>query len=267
MCELYPDKPSEISAVINLGKRSEELLGKTISSLTDLLAQLSSSGLSDLLSPSPSNERDFTSTRKLIERNDVFYLGNNTLNDPSLGRVLVTLFLADLAATAGDNYNFMTDNKRKVLVIIDEASDACCEALLALLSKARGAGIGLVLATQSLEDFTSRLGSEAERERLLANIMTKYTMQVRDQKSCEWLSKQTFTSSLITKSRTRAVSTNSQNLLLDGMALGERENVVHDVPLVSPDMFARLPRGEAFITCQGGRIVKIRTIYVKEEEA
>ncbi len=266
LCNQFEEKPSELTNLIDYAKKPEELLDKTISSIKGFLSHFTTKELGNLLSPSQSNELDFTNTRKLIQRNDVFYLGTDALQDVSIASTLGAFFLTDLASTAGDIYNYEKGKKRKVLVVIDEASEVCCDALIALLSKARGAGIGLLLATQSLEDFTSRLGSEAEKNRVLANITNRVVMRVQDVATCEWFSGQVPSTSIKTKSRTRTISTNSNDLLLNGLVIGERENVTIGVPIVSSDLYIRLPKGEAFATIQGGRIYKIRIPYIYEKE-
>lgn len=265
-CDQLDEKPSELTALIDYARKSDERIDKTISAAKDFLAQLTVGELGSLLSPSPSSGRNFLSIRKLIERNSVFYLGTDALQDVSLARALSSLFLTDLASTAGDIYNYECGKKRKVLVVVDEASEACCEALTSLLSKARGAGIGLVLATQSLEDFTARLGSNSEKNRVLANISTRIVMRLQDTASCQFFSDQVARTSIKTRSRTRTAANTSENLLLDGVSIGDRENVTIGVPMIAPDLYARLPKGEAFVICQGGRIFKIRIPFIHQNE-
>ena len=266
LCDRFEKKPSELTTLIDFARKTDERLDKTISPAKDVLAQFTVGKLGTLLSPSLSSEKDCFTVRKLIERNSVFYLGTDALQDVSLARSLSAFFLTDLASAAGDIYNYEPGEKRKVFVVIDEASEACCEALTALLGKARGAGISLILATQSLEDFTARLGSKAEMNRVLANITSRIVMRIQDSASHNWISDQIAQASIKTRSRTRTSANGAANLPLDGVSIGERENVTIGVPLIAPDLYAQLPKGEAFVICQGGRIFKTRFPYISQNE-
>ena len=175
--------------------------------------------------------------------------------------------MTDLAAEAGDIYNYAVANgekPRKVLVIVDEASEVCCDAMLAMLSKSRGAGLGLVLATQSVADFVSRFGKTADKDRVLANIMTRIVMRLQDDESRRAFTLDGPKTSLYTKARSRGVSTTSESLLLDGMNLGERETEVPNMPLIDPNLFTSLPKGEAFVMTSAGFVTKIRVPYIHE---
>lgn len=261
------EKPSELLNVIDLARKTDERVDKTLSGVKDFLAQFSEGDLGALLSPSENSRKAFTDAHQVIARNSVFYFAADPLHQKGLGRKLGELFMTDLAAEAGDIYNYAVANgekPRKVLVIVDEASEVCCDAMLAMLSKSRGAGLGLVLATQSVADFVSRFGKTADKDRVLANIMTRIVMRLQDDESRRAFTQDGPKTSLYTKARSRGVSTTSESLLLDGMNLGERETEVPNMPLIDPNLFTSLPKGEAFVMTSAGFVTKIRVPYIHE---
>ena len=244
-------KSPEVTSVIDLAHRSDAILDKTITSIKDLLGQLTRDGYAPLLSPSFGNPKAFTDTRKLVARNAVFYLGTDTLKDQSMARTLGALFLTDLASVAGDIYNEGGKTNKKIAVIVDEASEVCCDALIALLSKARGAGIAVVVATQSIADFTARLGSEAQTDRVLANVATRIVMRLQDSTSRKFFAEKGPVASIYTKTRSHAVTATSESLLPQGMNHGERETELPHVPLIESHWLTSLPDGESFMTSSG----------------
>lgn len=261
------DKPSELLNVIDLARKTDERVDKTLSGVKDFLAQFSEGDLGALLSPSETSVKAFTDAHQVIARNSVFYFAADPLHQKGLGRKLGELFMTDLAAEAGDIYNYAVANgekPRKVLVVVDEASEVCCDAMLAMLSKSRGAGLGLVLATQSVADFVSRFGKTADKDRVLANIMTRIVMRLQDDESRRTFTQDGPKTSLYTKARSRGVSMTSESLLLDGMNLGERETEVPNMPLIDPNLFTSLPKGEAFVMTSAGFVTKIRVPYIHE---
>lgn len=257
---------SDVTAVVDLAHKSDEILDKTISGLKDLLAQLTRDDFEHLLSPSAENTTAFTDTGKLIARNAIFYLRTDALKDSSLAHTLGTLFLTDLASVAGDIYNRKLTNNKKVLIVVDEASEVCCDAMIALLSKARGAGMGLILATQSIADFTARLGSEAQTNRVLANVMTRFVMRLQDGDSRDFFAEKGPVASIFTKSRSHAVSATSDSVLPQGMNHGERETELPFIPLITPHLLSSLPNGESFAMTSAGYVTKLYMPQIVREK-
>ena len=88
----------------------------------------------------------FSNVRDLIAQNKVVYIGLDALTDSSLARAVGTMLLADIRAVAGAKYNF-ADVTGKIRLFVDEAAEVCCEPLIQMLNKGRGAGLIITVAT------------------------------------------------------------------------------------------------------------------------
>jgi conjugal transfer pilus assembly protein TraD len=88
--------------------------------------------------------------------------------------------LADLMSFIGQKYAFDDAagfSKGRLTVIVDEVADALAPESVNLLNKARGAGLSMVMAGQSLADLEVALGSSADARRALANMGTFLTLR------------------------------------------------------------------------------------------
>jgi hypothetical protein len=88
--------------------------------------------------------------------------------------------LADLMSYIGRKYAFDDAagfSKGRLTVIVDEVADALAPESVNLLNKARGAGLSMVMAGQSLADLEVALGSSADARRALANMGTFLTLR------------------------------------------------------------------------------------------
>ena len=144
-------------------------------SLTPILTKLSAGDIGPLLSPDYQDVRDerpIFNSRKLIDGGYVAYLGLDALSDASVAEAIAAMMLADLAATAGEIYNYEDPRatKRKIHVICDEWGDVVCEPIIQLANKARGANVVLYLAGQTFSDLAVKMGNPQKAKRVLGNM-------------------------------------------------------------------------------------------------
>lgn len=162
---------------------------KMIASLTPVLTMLTSSELGPLLSPDVNeltDQRPITDLSRVINSGQVCYIGTDSLTDGIVGSALGSLFLSELAAIGGNNYNYI-DDIRPINVFIDEAAEIVNDSLIQLLNKGRGAGFHCVLATQTFADFTARTGSDAKTRQILGNINNRIILRVLDAETQEYV--------------------------------------------------------------------------------
>ena len=155
---------------------------KMVASLLPVLNMLTSGSLGDLLAPDPNNiddPRKMTDLAKIIERREVAYFGLDALSDSLVGSAIGAILLSDLAAVAGQRYNYGKD-LAPVHLFIDEAAEVMNDPCIQLLNKGRGASIHITIATQTFADFTARLGSEAKARQVLANVNNLIALRVLD---------------------------------------------------------------------------------------
>ena len=171
--KVMPESPcTDVEGLISLFEHDRAHYGKMIATLLPALGMLTGGPLARLLSPDPmdiDDLRPYTHTANLIEQNKVMYFGLDSLSDPMVGKAIGQLLLADLAAVAGDRYNYSLNDEKPINLFVDEAAEVLCPQLLSLLNKGRGAKFRLYVATQTLADFEAQLGSEAAAQQFIDN--------------------------------------------------------------------------------------------------
>jgi len=248
-----------LEGLITMVQHDRVHFSKMVASLIPMLGMLTSPPLDALLSPDPTDADDprpLTDTARLIENNQVAYIGLDSLTNATVGSAIGSLLTADLTAAFGTRYNFASQF-RPVTIVIDEAAEALNEPLIAMLNKAGGGGARLVLATQTLGDLEARLGSEAKARQVLGNVNSLIAGRVRDAKTQQYIAEG------LPKTRVRVVqpsqgatSDASHPVLFSG---GYQEAVQEtEAALFAPEWLGLMPNLEYIGTLGGGRIIKAR---------
>lgn len=95
--------------------------------------------------------------------------------------------LADLAAVAGDHYNYGIKTLTPVNLFIDEAAEVLNQPAIQLMNKGGGADFRVTIATQTFADFASRLGDENKARQVLANTNNKIALRVLDSETQKYI--------------------------------------------------------------------------------
>jgi conjugal transfer pilus assembly protein TraD len=236
---------------------------RMIASLFPVLNMLTSGSLGPLLSP-PKHDTETTpsNTASIIRFGSVAYLGLDSLTDSMVGSAIGSILLSDLAAVAGDRYNYGIGT-RPVTIFIDEAAEVINDRFIQLLNKGRGAGIKMVVATQTFADFAARTGSVAKARQVLANINNVIALRVLDAETQKY-----FTDGLpMTKVkgliRDQSTSAGSSDPLVYSASAGERM-VEQETELFPPALLGNLPNLEFVAKLSGGRVWKGRVPILGE---
>jgi conjugal transfer pilus assembly protein TraD len=213
-----------VDGVANLFEHERVHFSKMIASLMPILNMLTSADLGPLLSPDAADTRDprrLTSMAECIDRAQVAYLGLDSLSDTMVGSAIGSILVADLAAVAGDRYNYGVGLK-PVNVFIDEAAEVVNDPFIQLLNKGRGAGLRLTVATQTFADFAARTGSEAKARQVLGNINSLIALRVLDAETQQYITDSLPKARLRSLMLTQGSTTSSHNPLLYTGNVGER---------------------------------------------
>jgi conjugal transfer pilus assembly protein TraD len=179
----------EIDQVISMASMDEEYFGRIAGSLKTILAKLTSQAVGFLLCPEdvplPESLAGQDAPQKLswetIDRERLvvyFFLGS--LIGPDSASATARMSLADLMSYVGRKYAFDDASgfsRRRLTVVVDEVADALAPESVNILNKARGAGLSMVMAGQSLADLEVALGSSADARRALANMGSFITLR------------------------------------------------------------------------------------------
>src|SRR5579859_3547330 len=179
----------EIDQLIAMASMNKEYFGKISGSLRTILAKLTSESIGYLLCPEdvplPESLRgqdapQTLSWQSIDKERLVVYFFLGSLIGPDSASATARMCLADLMSFIGRKYAFDDASgfaKRRLTVIVDEVADALAPESVNLLNKARGAGLSMVMAGQSLADLEVALGSSADARRALANVGSFLTLR------------------------------------------------------------------------------------------
>lgn len=190
----------EIDQMIAMASMDEEYFGKIAGSLRTILAKLTSSQIGYLLCPEDvplpaalaGKDAPPTLSWKSIDHERLvvyFFLGS--LIGPDSASATARMCLSDLSSYVGRKYAFddaADFAKRRLTVIVDEVADALAPESVNILNKARGAGLSVVMAGQSLADLEVALGSAADARRALANVGSFLTLRAANPDDAKFFS-------------------------------------------------------------------------------
>lgn len=272
----YRDKarviaPSEVvEGLIGAYEHDREHMGKMLVSLAPVLKQLTSGALNGLLSPDyddTNDSRRITDFAKILRNNQVIYIALDSLSDAMVASCLGALFFTDLAAVAGQRYNFLNPADIKPYFIVsEESAETVCGPFLQLLNKARGSGANVLVLTQAISDWAARTGSRDEAMSMLGNTNNMLALRVKDTDTQKYVSDQMPETVVRSVQIGQSVKTETDHPTLFSSTISESLKE-ETVPLVPPAMLGCLPNLEFFAIVSAGRILKCRIPILRDEVA
>lgn len=260
LAEIQPTFPSsELEGLLNMYQHDATHFGKMVSNLLPIMNMLTSGDIGALLSPDPndlSDERPITDNAKIINNGMVAYIGLDSLTDSMVGSAIGSIYLSDLTAVAGDRYNYGVDN-RPVNIFIDEAAEVLNDPTIQLLNKGRGAKMRLFVATQTIADFTTRLGSQEKALQVLGNINNIFALRVTDTESQKYIAENLPMTRVKYVMRNQGHNTDGDQPIMHGGNQGERL-MEEEAELFPSQLLGMLPNLEFIGKISGGRVVKGR---------
>lgn len=233
---------------------------KMTASLTPVLNMLTAGTLGPLLSPDPDDaedERPISDFARIIRNKQVCYVGLDSLSDNMVGSAIGSLFLSDMTAVSGDRYNYGIQDNGPVTLIVDEAAELANDKLIQLLNKAGGSNIRLVIATQTIADFASKVGSKEKARMLLGNLNNTIVFRTIDGGTQEYLAEDFPQTYIRHIEYSQAMDTGTKDLIDFGYRINESMKET-EAPLVTPQNMGVLPNLEFFAKLSGGDIWKGR---------
>lgn len=254
-------KPNtSLTSIINLFEHDKEHLSKMITSLIPILSQLTSGDVGPLLSPDPGSDdpRDIVDLKTITDAGQVSYIGLNCLANAVVGQAVGSIMLSDLTSVAASRYNYYEKERlRPINVFVDECAEVANAPFVQLLNKSRGAGFQIFAATQTISDFESRLGSKAERQKVLGNFNNVISLRLKDPDTMKFFSDSVLTTRMQSVMRSQSTSSDDDDPLSVSANLGERL-VEEEVQMVPPQVLGMLPNLEFFAMVSGGTLLKGR---------
>ena len=249
----------DLEGLISTYEHNREHFQKMVASLIPILSMLTSDPLTELLSPNlePGHERVVTDMARAIRSEKVLYVGLDSLADATVGSAIGSVMLADLAAVAGDRYNYEIHSIKPVNLFIDEAAEVINQPTIQLMNKGGGALFRVTIATQTFADFASRLGDENKARQVLANTNNKIALRVLDAETQQYIADG------IPKIRAKTMMVRYGHNVDSGIhdeytASYQEQAVEEEVDLIPPALLSELPPLHFFARLSGGRTIKGR---------
>ena len=256
---------------------------KITASVGPLLEKLTSGQLAALLSP---DYEDVDDTRPILDwiqifrQNQIVYVGMDALTDPIISSVVGNAMLSDLTATAGYLYKFglshgfpsdqatQKEELPRIHLHVDEFNEMIGDEFIPLLNKARGAGFNVVPYTQTWSDIEARLNSVAKAGQVAGNLGAIVMFRCKDKQTVDQLLSQLPKVPIL-----RPVPASSSSDTPHGsegiyfQSNNEDRLNYQDVSLIEQSDISNLPKGQAFVLLEGGKLFKLRLPLPVAEKA
>lgn len=250
-----------VDGLLSMVEHSRDHLSKILASLVPLLVMLTAGELGPLLSPDADDIDDLRpllDTKKLISGGHVLYLGLDSLSDATVGSAIGSIILSDLAAVAGDIYNYGHGKAKKVQLIVDEAAECTNGPLIQVLNKGRGAGFVTWLLTQTLPDFVARMGSEPKARQMLGNCNNLIALRTKDRQTQDFICETFGMTDIQVLGHSQAIGSRTDDGGLHFTGNSSESLQQKSVEVISPEILGMLPDLHYFASVAGGRIIKGR---------
>ena len=259
----------EIDGLLSTYEHNRDHFQKMVASLIPILSMLTAEPLTKLLSPDPedADTGNYTDMARIIRSGQVLYAGLDSLSDPTVGSAIGSILLAELAAVAGDRYNYqMQDGTAKPInIFIDEAAEVLNTPTIQLMNKGGGAVFRVTIAAQTFADFVVRLGDQNKARQVLANTNNKITLRVLDTETQQYIADG------IPKIKIKSISVryghNVDGNIHDTYTASYQETATEEeADLIQPAILSELPPLHFFARLSGGRTLKGRIPILVEKK-
>lgn len=257
------DREPAVDGLLSMVQHDQQHFSKMIQNVLPLLSSLTSGDIGNLLSPDASDiddTRPIFDSDKIIKGGHVVYLGLDSLSDVTVSGAIASISLADLAAVAGDIYNYggSVAPGRRIALFIDEAAEAVNVPLVQILNKGRGAGFVVTLATQTYPDFVDKLGSKERADMILGNCNNLIALRTKCTTTQRWIADQFGETSVEQRSYSSSAGARG-----DDVGFGESESRSVSVSrkeamVFPPALLGMLPNLHYMALVAGGRVIKGR---------
>lgn len=249
-------------------KTSEEFYGKITASLSPVFDKINKTAAGDVFSWDNAMGLPTIQLEDVIKRKQVCYIGLDSMSNKTMSEAVGQAVIADLISLCGRLYKDNPNQVHGLCLHADELAEMVRDEFITLVNKAGGAGIKVTAYTQTINDLGAVFGTNQHKPKmLLGNFGTVITLRVANLDTARVFTEclpsvQTLSGLPSTTSQDKSFGENGELFSTSNTDLiqQERQQLV-----VENDVFS-LPKGQAFVSTQGGKIYKIRIPLPKNEE-
>lgn len=245
-----PVKPEEVRGLVSILEANKEWFGKMIVSITPMLTKLTTDDLNELLSPDYTDvedERPIMDMKRIVEGKHVLYIGTDALADPSVGKAMTAMALADLASVAAEIYNHglegdKGEEPRRIHLIVDEWGDAMCEPLVQQANKGRGAGVFIWALGQTFADLVVAFGGDvSSAKRFMGNMNNLIVGAVQDPDTIQMVTEKFGMTAITMYGESKGVGSKTEDTGMEFSANHGMSESDQRTELIPPDLLPQMP--------------------------
>lgn len=245
-----PIKKDDINGLLSIVVTSQEWFSKMITSILPMLTKLTTDDLNALLSPDYEDAEDprpIMDMKRIIQGGHVLYIGTDALADPSVGKALAAMAIADTASVAAEIYNHGSEGDdgkapRRIHLLVDEWGDVMCEPLVQQANKGRGAGIFIWALGQTFHDLVVAFGNDsASAKRFMGNMNNIIVGAIQDVETAEMIAEKFGKTAISVMSENKGTGSKTEDTGLEFSATTARSISDKEMPRVSFEIMQGLP--------------------------
>jgi conjugative coupling factor TraD (SXT/TOL subfamily) len=259
---------SVLSSLLKTFSYEKAYQDKLVASLFPLLQKMNTGAIAEILSP---NYDDVDDARPILDfesalrSNKIVYIGLDALTDGTVADAVGGAMMSDITSLAGRIYNYtrgqglsegVARNHHRVRVTIDEWHRVARDVAIDLLNMGRGAGFDVCALTQSSADETVGFDDQHKAQKAQDNFNTTIILRIKSDETARVLTD--LVSEVIVPTITWGSGTNDSANGWDFSSSQTQRITETRVKLITTPQIVSLPRGQAFIQTQGGRVYKAR---------
>lgn len=259
---------SDITSVFRMSPAHQM---KLVASVRPLLEKLTSGQLEMLMSPTEAeikNGRKLLDWEQVIRQRSIVYIGLDAMADFTVAQATGNAMLSDLVSVGSRIYKHGTfgdipggdDESVTTWLYLDEV-DAVAgdDSFMRMVNKIRGAGIGIVAASQTIQDWDVALNSTTKQKVVVGNFNNLIMFRVKNVETARMISEQAPKVSVL--QLTDITSAHDTDNMLDGTffkSSNEDRSTDTQVEMITEPMVMALPTGQAFASIEGGNLFKLK---------
>jgi len=263
--DIYDDSLVDLHYAASLG---EEYYSKITASLGPVFDKINKTSAKDIFSWEGETDLPVIELERVIQQKQVVYMGLDALSNEAMAKAVSQALIADLVTLVGKLYKTAPDKKFPLCLHVDEFSNLVRDEFINLLNKAGGAGIKVAAYTQTMNDLGAVFGSNPHKPKmLLGNFGTVIMLRVANVDTAETLVE--CLEKTQTRSMTPYTTTSDKPDTQDGdfFTTQNTDSVNEEYQsIIDVNYLFSLPKGQAFVLTDGGKLFKIRIPLPKKQQ-
>lgn len=262
---IYDDIIVDLHHAASLG---DEYYSKITASLGPVFDKINKTSAREIFSWEGDTTLPIIQLEEVIRDRKIVYMGLDALSNEAMAKAVSQALIADLVTLIGKLYKTAPDKKFPLCLHVDEFSNLVRDEFINLLNKAGGAGVKVAAYTQTVNDLGAVFGTNQHKPKmLLGNFGTVIMLRVANEDTAEL-----FVNCLErtqTRSATPYTTTSDKPDTQDGdfFTTQNTDSINEEYQsIIEVNHLFSLPKGQAFVLTDGGKLFKIRIPLPEKQE-